>query len=218
MKIRKNWDITVPNQSQMIEQQIQSRGINHPRTLKAMREVDRRFFVPVELEKNAYEDRPLSIGCGQTISQPYIVALTTSQLEHIPINSKILEIGSGSGYQTAILVAMGFKVFAIERHKQLFDKSSITLEKLGFFPSELIHGDAWEGMVQESPFSAIISAAASEKPSLHWFSQLGENGVIVGPFGKQNNQLLQRIEKSSFGIEKNNICAVRFVPLIRGEN
>ena len=198
----------------MIKQQIIERGITSKRTITAMSAVPRHVFLPQQMWNNAYDDSPQTIGFGQTISQPYIVALMTSQLESLPIGSKILEIGSGCGYQTAILVEMGFDVYSIEIVPELVEHSEKILSNLDLSPVSITNGDGKLGLPEIAPFSGIIAAACGEVIPENWLNQLATSGIIVAPVEGKKDQHLIRIDNTeSDGLIQQVICPVRFVKL-----
>ncbi len=200
---------------QMVQKQIYARGIHDTHILSAMEQVERHVFVPKDYLHLAYTDSPLPIGYQQTISQPYMVALMT-KLCTLTFNStyspKILEIGTGCGYQTAILSVLGCKVYTIELLPELVYKAQKTIEYLGYkniFP-RLTNG--YKGWVEEAPFDAILVTAASKKIPQQLLEQVKENGTIVIPIGS-TKQALWSIKKVANRFEKKKICSVRFVEL-----
>jgi protein-L-isoaspartate(D-aspartate) O-methyltransferase len=198
----------------MIQKQIIKRGISSKRTLSAMRTVLRHAFLPPKIWIQAYDDSPQSIGHGQTISQPYIVALMTSQFESLPKGSKILEIGSGCGYQTALLVEMGFEVHSIEIVPKLAKESQQILAQLSLLPASLTNGDGRLGLPEVAPFSGILAAACGEAIPDTWLQQLATPGIIVAPIEGERCQQLIRIENTEQGKTiRKDICPVRFVKL-----
>ena len=198
----------------MVNGQIKDRGITAKRTIAAMRRVPRHAFLPRQMSNNAYDDNPHPIGFGQTISQPYIVALMTSQLESLPVGSKILEIGSGCGYQTAILVEMGFDVHSIEIVPELVERSENILSNLDLSPVSITNGDGKLGLPQIAPFSGIIAAACGDVIPENWLNQLATPGIIVAPVEGKKNQHLIRIDNTERdGAIQQVICPVRFVRL-----
>ena len=198
---------------EMVSDQISRRGIEAIRTTKAMRSVDRRAFVPRDMSQHAFEDRPLAIGLGQTISQPYIVALMTSQFEDLPTGSKILEVGAGSGYQTAVLVAMGFEVHAIELEAKLVRRARRVLHSLGLSPSTLIAGDGRQGLPNHAPFDGVIAAACADGLPSSWKDQAGLNGRLVAPVETAQGQVLRRFDRVGNDWKESDLCGVLFVPL-----
>lgn len=197
----------------MIETQIKKRGIKDKRVLEAIYKVERHKFVPLELEHLAYEDRPLPIGEGQTISQPYIVALMTELLK-LSGKEKILEIGTGSGYQAAILAQLGKEVYSIEILPGLAKKAERLLKKLGYTNVKVKCGDGYLGWPQFAPFDCIIvTCAPSEIPST-LIEQLADNGRMVIPVGNQFQEL-KLLEKKHNKLETRDVIPVRFVPMIK---
>lgn len=202
------------NKEHMIET-LKKYGIKDKKVLDAMSLVPRHEFVPNLYKINAYDDTPLPIGYGQTISQPYIVALMTELLEINP-NDKILEIGTGSGYQAAVLSLLAKKVYTIEIIPELCNNAKITLQRLNYHNIIVICGDGYKGYPQEAPFDKIILTAAPEKIPESLINQLKDKGILVAPEGKQNEiQYLYKIVKEGNQILKNKIIPVRFVPMIQ---
>jgi protein-L-isoaspartate(D-aspartate) O-methyltransferase len=195
----------------MVKHQIEERGILDKRVLKALQEVPRHLFVPESVLNEAYADYPLPIGHGQTISQPYIVALMTELLE-LNGNEKVLEIGTGSGYQAAILSKLAKKVITIERVKELADKTKKLLKK--YKNVLVVHGDGTKGYAREAPYDAIIITAAAEKIPKKVTEQLANNGRLVAPVGPRYHQELVRIRKRNNVLEEDYHGGVIFVPLI----
>jgi len=198
----------------MINEQLINRSITGKRTIGAISNVPRHLFTQYHGVEESYSDSPLQIGYGQTISQPYIVALMSEQFEELPRGSRILEIGSGSGYQTAILVQMGFEVHSVEIVHDLFIRSKRALSDLGLEPTEMVCSDARLEVSDSLRFNGIISAACAEEIPEIWLEKLEIGGILVTPTGEKGNQKLVRIEKSEDGnISEVEICSVRFVPL-----
>lgn len=166
----------------MVEQQIEKRGVKDPLVLKAMREVPRHEFVPENLQNQAYDGTPLPIGYGQTISQPYIVALMTENLQIVP-GCKVLEVGTGSGYQAAILARMGCQVYTIEIIKDLAEKAEEKLKELSYDNVIVKQGDGYLGWEEEAPFDRIIVTCAVDHLPPPLLSQLKEGGKMVIPVG-----------------------------------
>jgi len=199
----------------MVEEQIVKRGIKNPRVLTAMREVPRHLFVPENEVENGYLDTPLPIGEGQTISQPFMVAYMSELLAEMQAGSKILEVGSGSGYQTAILVHMGFEVHSIERLKSLAMRAELTLKQVGLSPKRMTVGDGHRGLPNEAPFDGIIVAACAEKTPQTWVDQLDEGGILVTPMKKRGkSQVLLVAKKEGGRLTTKEVESVKFVPLI----
>jgi protein-L-isoaspartate(D-aspartate) O-methyltransferase len=197
----------------MIDSQLRARGISDLRVLDAMLRVPRHEFVPEIYRGQAYEDHPLPIGDGQTISQPYIVALMLESLQLTP-NDKVLEIGTGSGYVTALLAELAAQVFSIERHPALAENARHVLAALGYTNVQVITGDGTLGLPAAAPFDAIlVSAAASDLPST-LLTQLRDGGRMIIPVGSENSQRLQFIRMVSGRPVVSLREAVRFVPLV----
>ncbi|NLI14705.1 MAG: protein-L-isoaspartate(D-aspartate) O-methyltransferase [candidate division Zixibacteria bacterium] len=194
----------------MVRDQIEARGIKNKAVLESMRNVPRHLFIPENLRHEAYEDEPVPIGYGQTISQPYIVALMTELLELSP-DSKVLEIGTGSGYQAAILSTLADSVFSIEIIPELAATADSTLKKLGYEVTVRC-GDGYRGWPEHAPFDAIIVTAAPEKIPRPLVDQLAENGRLVIPVGSYYQEL-KLIRKIKGQLIETNIAPVRFVPM-----
>lgn len=197
----------------MVEEQVISRGIKDPRVIAAMRKVPRHLFVEEALQNQAYSDRPLSIGEKQTISQPYMVAVMTEALQ-LTGREKVLEIGAGSGYQTAILGEVARKVFSIERILSLTMKARTLLLDLGYANVEMTFSDGTQGWVRESPFDAIIVTAGSPDVPQPLVDQLAMGGRLVIPVGDESVQDLIRLTKTEEGIKREDFGGCRFVKLI----
>lgn len=197
----------------MVSEQIASRGIRDERLLKVMREIPRHRFVPESLRHRAYEDCPLPIGEGQTISQPYIVAEMTGALS-LEGTEKVLEIGTGSGYQTAILCRLARKVVTTERVESLFRSARRVLGELGIINVRFRVGDGTLGSSEDSPFDAILVTAAAPEIPPPLFSQLAVGGILVIPVGGRWEQDLMRIRKEEGGSYRESLGGCRFVPLL----
>lgn len=199
----------------MVANQIEARGINDPSTLRAMRKVPRHLFVPDDLKNNAYDDFPLPIGYGQTISQPYIVAYMT-QAARVAKRKKVLEIGTGSGYQAAVLAEIADTVYTIEIVKELAEKSAVLLKSLGYKNIVTRSGDGYNGWPEEAPFDIIIVTAAPREVPSPLIDQLAENGRMIIPVGgRERIQDLLMITKRKGKTERRILAPVRFVPLTR---
>ena len=197
----------------MIERDLVSRGIQDRRVLEAMGSIERELFVPEKLRSLAYEDRPLSIGEGQTISQPYIVAFMT-ELLGLKGTERVLEIGTGSGYQTAVLGKLAAEVYSIEIIPKLSDRAKILLVQLGFDNVHLKVGDGFFGWEEQSPFDAILVTAAAPKIPEPLWRQLREGGRLIMPLGAERQaQTLVRVTKSDGKQVVETITGVVFVPL-----
>ncbi len=198
---------------EMIEKQLRRRGISEAAVLAAMMAVPRHEFVPKELRSRAYEDMPLPIGGGQTISQPYIVAAMTAAL-HLQLNDRVLEIGTGCGYQAAVLSLLAKEVFTIERRPELASAASATLARLGY-PNAHVHcGDGTLGLPEFAPFDAILVAAAAPAVPKPLLAQLAEGGRMILPVGDAEHQELQLIEKRGDAFPTRMLESCRFVPLV----
>jgi len=196
----------------MVLEQIERRGIKDKNVLEAMKKVPRHLFVPEEYINEAYEDYPLPIGEGQTISQPYIVAKMTELLE-IKKGEKVLEIGTGSGYQAAVLAEVGAKVYTIEILPKLAEKAKKTLSSLGYENVTVLVGDGFKGYIQEAPYDKIIVTAAPEKIPQPLIEQLKVGGKLVIPVGKYDQEL-KVVTKKEEGIIVESVLPVRFVPMV----
>jgi protein-L-isoaspartate(D-aspartate) O-methyltransferase len=201
--------------NQMVESQIASRGVADPLVLKAMRTVPRHLFVPEDLRSSAYNDYPLPIGEGQTISQPYIVAVMTEILQ-LTGTEKVLEIGTGSGYQAAVLSIAAAEVFSIEIKEVLHKKSAETLKSLNFENVSTRHGDGYFGWEEEAPFDAVMITAAVSHIPPPLLAQLKDGGLMVLPLGDPfgyTGQMLILVEKHGDRTTVRNLGGVRFVPM-----
>ena len=199
----------------MVETQLRARGIRDERLLTAMSEVPRHEFVEAQYRNQAYEDHPLPIGAGQTVSQPYIVALMLELLRLEP-SSKVLEIGTGSGYQTAILAKLAAHVYSVERHAELAREAQKNLSRLGLANVTVVVGDGAQGLPVFAPFDAIVvSAAAGEIPG-PLFTQLREGGRMIIPVGPPEVQELQLVRKREGKPLITLLDGCRFVPLVSG--
>ncbi|MFZ2357341.1 MAG: protein-L-isoaspartate(D-aspartate) O-methyltransferase [Candidatus Omnitrophota bacterium] len=205
--------VFVQARESMIREQIEARGIKDRRATEAMRKVKRHLFVPMLSRPFAYKDSPLPIGEGQTISQPYIVALMTELLE-LKGSEKVLEIGAGSGYQAAILAELAKEVYTIEILAPLANKAEKLLKELGYSNVYLRHGDGFLGWPEIAPFDAIIVTCAPEEIPPVLLEQLAESGRLVIPVGA-DWQELKLVKKINGKIVITNIIPVRFVPMIR---
>ncbi len=197
----------------MIHEQLKARGLTDQRLLNAFRNVPRELFVPEELQEKAYADHPLPIGGGQTISQPYIVALMTNQL-HLQGHERVLEIGTGSGYQTAILAELCLEVFSVERLLDLRLAVNRRLEGLGYMNVHLTEGNGSLGWPDHAPYDGILVGAAAPDVPPPLLAQLAEHGHMVIPIGSQQSQTLIEVEKRGNAIHRRNLVNCMFVPLI----
>jgi len=198
----------------MVEQQLNPRGIKDERVLAAMAKVPREEFIPADERSDAYEDGPLPIGYDQTISQPYIVAFMTEQLRPKP-SDRVLEIGTGSGYQAAILAELVADVYTIEIVEPLATTAEATLQRLGYKNVHLMVGDGYRGWPDEAPFDAIIVTCAPGKVPQPLVDQLKDDGRMVIPVGERFAQQLYLLEKKNGQLKESATLPVRFVPMTR---
>ena len=206
-----------PLRESMVARQLQARGISDPRVLAAMNRVPRHLFVPEHLAPLAYRDHPLPIGSGQTISQPYIVALMTEWAEIKP-GQKILEVGTGSGYQAAVLAELTDKVWSIDIRPELAAKAAGTLQALGYRQVQVKSGDGYLGWPEEAPFDAILVTAAATRVPPALEKQLREGGRLVIPLGPAGGlQILTRYRKTQGKLKEETRLPVSFVPLVQPE-
>jgi protein-L-isoaspartate(D-aspartate) O-methyltransferase len=196
----------------MVEDQIVRRGVDNPGVVRAMGEVPRHAFVPQHLQERAYVDAPLAIGSGQTISQPYIVALMTELLE-LDGDEKVLEIGTGSGYQAAVLARVAREVYTVEIREELGQQAEERLAELGYENVFLRIGDGYQGWPEQAPFDGIMVTAAPDTVPQPLIDQLKEGGKLVIPVGDFFQDLLV-LTKTPDGVERREIIPVRFVPMI----
>jgi protein-L-isoaspartate(D-aspartate) O-methyltransferase len=202
----------------MVERQLSARGIGETRILEAFLEVPREAFIGSEYAHLAYGDHPLPIESGQTISQPYIVALTIDAAG-IKRGDKVLEVGAGSGYAAAVIGQIATHVIAIERHHQLVELAQQRMERLGYRNVRIVEGDGTLGWPEEAPFDAIVAAASGSHVPQSWIDQLKPGGRIVMPLGEPRGvQSLVKVTKEADGtLRRENLGGVRFVPLIGAE-
>jgi protein-L-isoaspartate(D-aspartate) O-methyltransferase len=206
-------DPFVLSRQRMVKEQIEARGVKDQRVLEVMRKVKRHIFVPTQLQNAAYEDRPLPIGQGQTISQPYIVAYMTEAAK-ISSKDRILEIGTGSGYQAAVLGELAKEVYTIEIVKPLAESARSLLERLGYKNIKVKWGDGYQGWKEQAPFEAIIVTAAPAEVPEELVKQLKIGGRMVVPIGGFFQELYL-ITKTKTGIKKETLLPVRFVPMVK---
>lgn len=205
-----------PGRLKMVELQIARRGISDAAVLAAMSAVPREEFVPQQMRDYAYEDTAVPLAHGQTISQPYIVALMAEAAELKP-DSKVLEIGTGSGYAAAVLTEIAGRVVTIERLASLAEAAAERLQRLGYANVEVISGDGTDGCKAEAPFDAILSAAGSHKVPEAWKRQLAIGGRLILPLGPPGDQVLVKIVRlGPEDFSQKALAAVRFVPLVGG--
>lgn len=200
----------------MVATQLRARGIRDERVLAAMAKVPRHRFVPEHFQAQAYEDHPIPIGFGQTISQPFIVALMLEALAVQPGDS-VLEVGTGSGYQTALLAELAKRVCSIERHAGLAQPAESVLHTLGYRNVVVVVGDGSQGVAAYAPFDGIIVSAAAPRIPPSLFEQLAEGGRMIIPIGPAHAQELQLVRKQQGKMIVSSLEGCRFVPLIGGE-
>ncbi|MFY9904510.1 MAG: protein-L-isoaspartate(D-aspartate) O-methyltransferase [Terriglobales bacterium] len=200
---------------EMVRVQLAGRGVRDARVLDAMRRVPRHEFVPEPYQEAAYEDHPLPIGEEQTISQPYIVA---AMLEHLALRAddRVLEVGTGSGYVTALLAVLCAQVYSVERHAALASGAEATLRRLGYLNVRLRVGDGRLGWAEHAPYDAILVSAATAEMPPDLFAQLREGGRMILPVGPSSSQELQLITKTGGQAEVKILEGCRFVPLVEG--
>jgi len=198
---------------QMVERQIAKRGVRDPRVLQALRDVPRDLFVPDEQRAHAYEDRALPIASGQTISQPYIVAAMTEMLA-VEAHHRVLEIGTGSGYQTAILSRLAARVTSIERHAELAKAARCVFDQLGITNVDIVVGDGSDGLPAAAPFDRILVTAGAPVVPVALKDQLAVGGRLVVPVGPSGHQYLTVVDRTSTGFDQQERDACVFVPLI----
>jgi protein-L-isoaspartate(D-aspartate) O-methyltransferase len=197
----------------MVEEQLIPRGIKNRKVLDVFAKVERHKFVPEDLRSSAYADFPVPIGENQTISQPYIVALMTECLD-LQGDERVLEIGTGSGYQTAILAELAKEIYSIERFAGLSQKAGKLLQELGYANVKLKTDDGSLGWPEFAPFERIIITAASPRIPLPLEEQLKNNGKLVLPLGDSFSQVLTTVHKNAGGLKSEQLCACVFVPLV----
>jgi protein-L-isoaspartate(D-aspartate) O-methyltransferase len=208
-------DAFARDREEMLLSQIRGRGISDVRVLAAMARVPRHEFVPADLRSQAYEDHPLPIGHEQTISQPYIVALMLQYLA-IDADNSVLEIGTGSAYQTALLAELAARVYSIERHRRLADAASAALARLGYSDVTMLVGDGNRGLPEHAPYDRIIVSAAAHRIPPALFEQLREGGRMILPVGSEHAQELQLVQKTIGAAVVTGLEGCRFVPLMTG--
>jgi protein-L-isoaspartate(D-aspartate) O-methyltransferase len=196
---------------------LRRRGIADQAVLRAMDEVPRERFVSREMARNAYADHAMPIDCGQTISQPYVVAYMTEQLGLLP-HHRVLEVGTGSGYQAAVLSRLAREVLSIERYRTLAEQARGRLRDLGYDNVEVIVGDGLAGVPDRAPFDRILVTAAAEEVPQTLVDQLGEGGVMVLPVGSHDGpQYIVKLTRTAADLTRESLIGVRFVPLLPGQ-
>lgn len=195
---------------------LRQRGVMDRRVLEAMEKIDRGAFVTGIFAERAYEDMPLPISCGQTISQPSVVGLMTQALEIDP-RHKVLEVGTGSGYQAAVLSQLARRVYTVDRHKRLVDQAQAAFDKLGLTNITAFAADGTRGLPEQAPFDRILITAAAEDPPGPLLAELKTGGIMVVPVGQSDAvQVLIKVTRTEAGFEYEELRQVRFVPLIEG--
>jgi len=196
---------------------LQTKGITDKKVLNAIRQIPRHLFIDSSFEDHAYKDKAFPIAAEQTISQPYTVAFQTQTLAIQP-NDKVLEIGTGSGYQTAVLLELKAVVFSIERQQELFKKTSLFLPKLGYIPKKFIFGDGYKGLPAQAPFDKIIVTAGAPFVPKALLSQLKVGGMLLIPVGDTTQIMTLFIRKSAKEFEKQELGDFAFVPMLAEKN
>ncbi len=197
----------------MVDLQLKARGLADRRLLAAFRKVPRHAFLPPELQRDAYADHPLPIGSGQTISQPYMIALMISRLK-LQGHERVLEIGSGSGYQTAILAELALEVYSVERLPELLSGVKARLDALGCLNTHLAIADGSMGWPEHAPYDAILVSAAAPEIPRPLLEQLQDPGRMVVPVGPADGQMLTEVEKRQGSVRQTGIAGCVFVPLL----
>ncbi len=194
-----------------------AKGITDTKVLEAVRKIPRHLFMDSSFEAHAYQDKAFPIAAEQTISQPYTVAFQSEVLEIQP-SEKVLEIGTGSGYQTAVLLELGAEVYSIERQHELFKKTSMFLPKLGYRPKRFIFGDGYKGLPEEAPFDKIIVTAGAPYVPKALLAQIKVGGRLLIPVGDKEQVMTLFIRKSPKEFEKHELGDFRFVPMLKEKN
>ena len=196
---------------------LEQKGIHASEVLKAMKTTPRQWFMDPGLEAYAYEDKAYPIAADQTISQPYTVAFQ-SQLLDLPAGAKVLEIGTGSGYQTAILLALGYQVYTIERQRELFKKTERLFRKLNLRPKKHIFGDGYKGWPEAEPFDGIIVTAGAPEVPKALLTQLAVGGKLIIPVGIEDQIMTRFVRKDERTFDRTTFGSFRFVPLLENKN
>lgn len=200
-----------------LAQTIAVKGVKDEKVLEAIRTIPRHLFLDSSFEDHAYQDKAFPIGADQTISQPYTVAFQTELLKVVP-DAKILEIGTGSGYQTAVLLYLRAKVYTIERQSELFKKTKRFFAKMGYRPKKVVFGDGYKGLNEEAPFDGIIVTAGAPETPKALLSQLKIGGRLVIPVGVDEQIMTLYVRKSEKEFEKKTFGSFRFVPLLENKS
>ncbi len=200
-----------------LKEQLREKGISTESVLEAIGAVPRHFFMDPSLINFAYEDQAYPIAANQTISQPYTVAFQTELLEVLP-KHKILEIGTGSGYQTAVLLHLGAHVYTVERQQELYKKSKLLFSKLRLFPKKMVFGDGYKGWVENAPYDRILVTAGAPEVPKSLLQQLKIGGKLVIPIGDKEQQMIRYTRTAEKVFDKETFGTFRFVPLLENKN
>jgi protein-L-isoaspartate(D-aspartate) O-methyltransferase len=200
-----------------LKEQLREKGIYTESVLEAIGAVPRHFFMDPSLINFAYEDQAYPIAASQTISQPYTVAFQTELLEVLP-KHKILEIGTGSGYQTAVLLHLGAHVYTVERQQELYKKSKLLFSKLRLFPKKMVFGDGYKGWVENAPYDRILVTAGAPEVPKSLLQQLKIGGKLVIPIGEKEQQMIRYTRTAEKVFDKETFGTFRFVPLLENKN
>ena len=200
-----------------LKEKLREKGISTESVLEAMGAVPRHFFMDPSLINFAYEDQAYPIAASQTISQPYTVAFQTELLEVLP-KHKILEIGTGSGYQTAVLLHLGAHVYTVERQQELYKKSKLLFSKLRLFPKKMVFGDGYKGWVENAPYDRILVTAGAPEVPKSLLQQLKIGGKLVIPIGEKEQQMIRYTRTAEKVFDKETFGTFRFVPLLENKN
>ena len=201
---------------QMVEK-LKKKGIDDSRVLEAITNTPRHWFMDTGLESHAYEDKAYPIAAEQTISQPYTVAFQ-SQLLQLPSGAKVLEIGTGSGYQTAILLALGFQVYTVERQRELFKKTQRLFRRIDLRPKKQVFGDGYKGLIEAAPFDGILVTAGAPEVPTSLLTQLNVGGKLIIPVGREEQIMTQLIRKGDKEFDRVTFGSFKFVPLLENKN
>ena len=201
---------------QMVEK-LKKKGIDDSRVLEAITNTPRHWFMDTGLESHAYEDKAYPIAAEQTISQPYTVAFQ-SQLLQLPSGAKVLEIGTGSGYQTAILLALGFQVYTVERQRELFKKTQRLFRRIDLRPKKQVFGDGYKGLIEAAPFDGILVTAGAPEVPTALLTQLNVGGKLIIPVGREEQIMTQLIRKGDKEFDRVTFGSFKFVPLLENKN
>ena len=201
---------------QLVEK-LKKKGIDDSRVLEAITNTPRHWFMDTGLESHAYEDKAYPIAAEQTISQPYTVAFQ-SQLLQLPSGAKVLEIGTGSGYQTAILIALGFQVYTIERQRELFKKTQRLFRRIDLRPKKQVFGDGYKGLIEAAPFDGILVTAGAPEVPTALLTQLNVGGKLIIPVGREEQIMTQLIRKGDKEFDRVTFGSFKFVPLLENKN